>query len=78
MPMSGFDADGVFQPTQIRAIEPKDDLILRLILRDGVRNCRALGAGSGLNVDEKSLREPAAGGQRAPGADGIGPGALHA
>src|SRR5579872_4611750 len=52
--VTGFDAEGAHQPTQIRRIEPKDDLILRVIVRDSIRFCNALGAGSGLNVDEKN------------------------
>jgi putative acetyltransferase len=51
--VTDFDADGTHQPTRIRIIEPKDDLILRVIVRDGIRFCDALGAGSGLSVDEK-------------------------
>lgn len=52
--VTDFDADGAHQPTRIRLIEPKDDLILRVIVRDGIRFCNALGAGAGLNVDEKN------------------------
>jgi putative acetyltransferase len=51
--VTDFDADGAHQPTRIRLIEPKDDLILRVIVRDGIRSCDALSAGSGLSVDEK-------------------------
>ena len=52
--VSDFDADGAHQSTRIRIVEPKDDLILRVIIRDGIRFCDALGAGSGMSVDEKS------------------------
>ena len=52
--VTGFDADGTHQGTRIRAIEPKDDLILRVIVRDGIRSCGAIGAGSGLSVDDKN------------------------
>jgi putative acetyltransferase len=51
--VTDFDADGAHQPTRIRIVEPKDDLILRVIVRDSIRFCHALGAGSGLSVDEK-------------------------
>jgi putative acetyltransferase len=50
--VTDFDADGAHKPTRIRIIEPKDDLILRVIVRDSIRFCNALGAGSGLSVDE--------------------------
>lgn len=52
--MSTYDAEGAFQPTTIRLIEPQDDLILRVILRDGIRFCGPVGAGSGLSLDEKN------------------------
>jgi putative acetyltransferase len=52
--VTAFDADGAHGLTRIRAIEPKDDLILRVIVRDGIRFCDALGAGSSLSVDEKN------------------------
>jgi N-acetylglutamate synthase-like GNAT family acetyltransferase len=51
--VSTHDAEGALQATTIRIVEPKDDLILRVILRDGIRFCGALGAGSGLNIDER-------------------------
>src|SRR6202041_2805765 len=52
--VTDFDADGGHQPTRIRVIEPKDDLILRVMVRDSMRFCHALGAGSGLSVDERN------------------------
>jgi putative acetyltransferase len=52
--VTDFDADGAHQPTRIRIIEPKDDLIMRVIVRDSIRFCNALGAGSGLSVDEQN------------------------
>jgi GNAT superfamily N-acetyltransferase len=52
--VTDFDADDAHQPTRIRVIEPKDDLILRVIVRDSIRFCDALGAGIGLSVDEKN------------------------
>jgi putative acetyltransferase len=52
--VTDFDGDGAHQPTRIRIIEPKDDLILRVIVRDGIRACNGLGAGSGLSIDDKN------------------------
>ena len=51
--VTDFNADGVHQTARIRMIEPKDDLILRVIVRDSIRFCKAIGAGTGLSVDEK-------------------------
>jgi len=51
--VTDFDADGPHQAALIRMIEPKDDLILRVIVRDSIRFCKAIGAGTGLSVDEK-------------------------
>jgi hypothetical protein len=52
--VTGFDADGAYQVTRIRGIESKDDLILRVIVRDGIRACGAIRAGSGLSVDDQN------------------------
>jgi len=52
--VTDFDADGAHQATRIRVIEPKDDLIVRVLVRDGMRACHALGAGSGLNCDVRN------------------------
>jgi hypothetical protein len=53
--MNPVDRDRLSPPDgRNRLIEPKDDLILRAILRDGIRFYGALGAGSGLSADEKN------------------------
>lgn len=52
--VTDFDSDGAYQPTRIRIIEPKDDLIMRVLIRDGIQACNGLGAGSGLRIDDKN------------------------